>query len=47
MANEDLLYVTSLIDEKKQVSEIFLDYNVVVPELPSAEVNWKYELKHF
>jgi hypothetical protein len=47
MTNEDLLYICSLIDETKQVAEIQLDYNIVVPELPATETNWKYELKHF
>jgi hypothetical protein len=36
MTNEDLLYVCSLMDENKQVGEIKLDYNINVPELPSA-----------
>jgi hypothetical protein len=23
-----------------------LDYNVIIPELPSAAINWNYGLKH-
>jgi len=34
-----------MLDEHKQVAEIFLDYNVVVPDVPEAEVNWKYGLE--
>ena len=47
LTNEDLLYIKSLLDEKKSAEEIFLDYNVILPELPEAEVNWKYGLKSF
>ena len=47
MQVEDILYVYSLLDEHKQVSEIFLDYNVIVPEVPEAEVNWKYGLEDY
>jgi hypothetical protein len=41
LSEADLVYVGSLLDENKVVSEIFLDYNVEV-SLPAAEVNWKY-----
>ena len=42
LTNEDLLYVSGLLDEHKVFSDIFLDYNVVVPALPVPEVNWKF-----
>jgi hypothetical protein len=35
------------LDEKKLDSEIFLDYKVVVPALPKAEINWPYGLTEF
>jgi hypothetical protein len=44
LSNEELVYLESLIDTDKQVSEIALDYNLVVPELPQSEANWKYGL---
>jgi len=49
LTNEDLLYVAGLLDEHKMFSDIFLDYNVVVPALPVAEANWKFgedEIEH-
>jgi hypothetical protein len=45
LTNEDLVYISTLLDENKLFSDIFLDYNVVIPPLPKAECNWKYELK--
>jgi hypothetical protein len=47
LTNEDLLYVWGLLDEHKLFSDIFLDYNVVVPALPAAECNWKFGLEQF
>ena len=47
MQREDLLYVFNLLDEHKQAAEIFLDYNVKVPEVPEAEVSWKYGLEDY
>lgn len=47
LTNEDLVYVSSLLDEHKQVEEIFLDYNVQVPALPAPEVNWSFGLEKF
>ena len=47
MTCQDLVYISSLLDHSKQVSEIVLPYSLEVPELPAAEVNWKYELKEF
>lgn len=44
LTKEDLLYVLSLLDEEKLFSDIFLDYEVVLPALPQAEVNWKFGL---
>lgn len=42
LTNEDLLYIWSLLDEHKLFSDIFLDYNVLIPALPAAEFNWKF-----
>ena len=42
LTNEDLLYISTLLDEHKVFSDIFLDYNVAVPALPPAETNWKF-----
>jgi hypothetical protein len=47
MLREDLLYVCSLLDDHKQIQEIFLDYTVEVPAVPEAQVNWKYGLEHY
>jgi hypothetical protein len=44
LTNEDLHFVSELLDENKLDSEIFLDYKVVIPALPKAEVNWVYGL---
>jgi hypothetical protein len=30
------------LDEKKLFSEIFLEYNHPIPNLPEAETNWKF-----
>ena len=38
-----MVYISSLLDETKQVSEIFLNYSVA-PALPEFEVNWRYGL---
>ena len=49
LTNEDLVYVSTLLDEHKLFSDIFLDYNVAIPALPQAETNWKYgseEIEH-
>jgi hypothetical protein len=42
LTNEDLLYISTLLDEHKVFSDIFLDYSVAVPALPPAESNWKF-----
>ena len=42
LTDSDLIYVAALIDDHKQSEEIFMDYNVVVPDLPQPQVNWKY-----
>lgn len=47
LTNQDLVYISSLVDESKQVSEIVLPYVPVLPELPTAEVNWSYGLNHY
>jgi hypothetical protein len=30
------------LDAQKSASDIFLDYNIKVPTLPKAEINWCY-----
>lgn len=45
MEAEDLYYVGTLLDESKQIHEIFMDYNVDLPKMPESEVNWMYGLK--
>ena len=47
MTCQDLIFISSLIDYSKQVSEIVLPYTLQVPELPKAEVNWNYGIKEF
>jgi len=47
MTIEDLYYISTLIDDGKQVSEIPLSYSPILPELPAAEINWAYGLKDF
>lgn len=42
LINEDLVYLSGLLDEHKLFSDIFLDYNVSVPPLPAHESNWKF-----
>ena len=44
MSNEDLYYISTLLDAQKSASDIYLDYNLVAPPLPQAEVNWCYGL---
>jgi hypothetical protein len=44
MTNEDLYYISTLLDAQKSASDIYLDYNLVAPPLPQAEVNWCYGL---
>ena len=34
MKPEDLYYIGTLLDETKQIHEIFIDYNVVLPAMP-------------
>jgi hypothetical protein len=36
LTNEELFYVSGLLKEDKDFSEIFLDYNTVIPALPAA-----------
>lgn len=45
LTNEDLLYVSTLLDEHKVFSGVFLDYNVAIPALPAAECSWKFGLE--
>lgn len=40
-----MYYVGTLLDESKQIHEIFMDYNVDLPKMPESEVNWMYGLK--
>lgn len=47
LTNEDLLYVSGLLDEHKLFSDITLNYNVAIPPLPAAEVNWKFGMDKF
>ena len=42
LTNEDLYYISGLLDESKLFSDIFLDYNVKVPPLPQPECSWKF-----
>ena len=44
MKVEDLYYVGTLLDDTKQIHEIFLDYSVNLPVIPEHEINWKYQL---
>lgn len=39
---EELYYITTLLDAQKSASDIFLDYNLKVPPLPSPAINWIY-----
>lgn len=36
-----------MLDVQKQASAYFLDYNLVVPALPAAKIEWKYGLNDF
>lgn len=47
LTNEDLVYISGLLDEHKLFSDIFLDYNIKIPALPAAECNWKFGLNSF
>jgi hypothetical protein len=40
-----LYYISTLLDAQKSASDIFLDYNLKVPPLPKAEINWCYGLE--
>ena len=41
---EELYHLYTLLNAQKSASDIFLDYNIKVPPLPKAEVNWCYGL---
>jgi hypothetical protein len=42
--NEELYYISTLIDAQKSASDIILDYNLKISELPKGEINWCYGL---
>lgn len=42
LSNEEIYYISTLLDAQKSASDIFLDYNLKVPPLPKAEINWVY-----
>ncbi len=41
---EELYHISTLLDAQKSASDIFLDYNIKVPQLPKPEVRWCYGL---
>jgi hypothetical protein len=47
LTNEDLFYISGLLDEQKLFSDIFLDYNYAIPPLPKAECNWAFGFDKF
>jgi hypothetical protein len=47
LTNEDLLYVSGLLNEHKLFSDIFLDYNLAIPALPEPQCNWKFGFDQF
>lgn len=47
LSNEEVYFLSTMLDESKSASDIFLDYNVQIPPLPKAEINWCYGLKEF
>jgi hypothetical protein len=47
LTNEDLFYISGLLDESKLFSDIFLDYNVQIPPLPAPESSWKFGFEEF
>lgn len=42
LTNEEIYHISTLLDAQKSASDIFLDYNIQVPALPKAQVNWCY-----
>jgi hypothetical protein len=42
LSNEELYHISTLLDAQKSASDIFLDYNIKIPPLPKAQVNWCY-----
>jgi hypothetical protein len=44
LSTEEIYYISNLLDAQKSASDIFLDYNLKVPPLPKAEINWCYKL---
>lgn len=42
LPKEDLFFLSTLLNEEKLFSEIFLEYNHPIPNLPEAETNWKF-----
>lgn len=42
---EELYYLSTKADAQKSASDIFLDFEIMIPELPKAQVNWKYGIK--
>ena len=47
MKAEDLYYISTLLDDTKQIHEIQIDYSVNLPVIPEHEINWKYQLENF
>jgi len=44
LPDEELYYISTLLDAQKSASDIFLDYNLKVPPLPKAAIDWCYKL---
>ena len=42
LSPEELYYISTLLDAQKSAADIFLNYNLVAPPLPKAEINWCY-----
>lgn len=49
LTDEELYFMAKFADPKKNISQTPLDYNIEIPALPQAEINWKCgmeELEH-
>lgn len=45
LSSEEIVYIVDLLDASKSAADILLDYNLKIPNLPKAEINWVYGTK--
>ena len=45
LSDEELYFISTLIDASKAASDIYLDYNMKPPHLPKPRINWCYGIE--